>query len=143
MISKSSFWFNPPFLWKCLYQVRVFTVFTVFQLLTDFVCLYTYEFWLSLRKIVRSSVILLLPLHVFNELKSALNIETSLISELFERKNEDTKEIIIKLNRSTNITMAKRKREITMVHKTLCRKHKIDLNGPQLKAKLNSGVPGV
>jgi hypothetical protein len=32
------------------------------RLLTDFVCLYTYEFWLSLWKIVRSSVILLLPL---------------------------------------------------------------------------------
>jgi hypothetical protein len=31
-------------------------------LLTDFVCLYTYEFCLSLCKIVRSSVILLLPL---------------------------------------------------------------------------------
>jgi hypothetical protein len=31
-------------------------------LLTDFVCLYTYEFWLSLCKIVRRSVILLLPL---------------------------------------------------------------------------------
>ena len=44
------------------YQVRVITVFTVFRLLTDFVCLYTYEFWLSLCKIVRSSVILLLPL---------------------------------------------------------------------------------
>ena len=28
----------------------------------DFVCLYTYEFWLSFCKIVRSSVILLLPL---------------------------------------------------------------------------------
>ena len=50
------------FLWKCLYQVRVITVFTVFRLLTDFVCLYNYEFWLSLCKIVRSSVILLLPL---------------------------------------------------------------------------------
>ena len=36
--------------------------FSVFRLLTDFVCLYTYEFWLSLSKIVRSSVILLLPL---------------------------------------------------------------------------------
>ena len=33
-----------------------------FRLLTDFVCLYNYEFWLSLCKIVRSSVILLLPL---------------------------------------------------------------------------------
>ena len=31
-------------------------------LLTDFVCLYNYEFGLSLCKIVRSSVILLLPL---------------------------------------------------------------------------------
>jgi hypothetical protein len=36
--------------------------FSVFRLLTDFVCLYNYEFWLSLCKIVRSSVILLLPL---------------------------------------------------------------------------------
>ena len=45
-----------------MYQVRVITVFTVFRLLTDFVCLYNYEFWLSLCKIVRSSVILLLPL---------------------------------------------------------------------------------
>ena len=32
-------------------------------MLTDFVCLYTYELWLSLCKIVRSSVILLLPLY--------------------------------------------------------------------------------
>jgi hypothetical protein len=32
------------------------------RLLTDFVCLYNYEFLLSLCKIVRSSVILLLPL---------------------------------------------------------------------------------
>jgi hypothetical protein len=29
---------------ECLYQVRVITVFTVFRLLTDFVCLYNYEF---------------------------------------------------------------------------------------------------
>ena len=42
--------------------LRVITVFTVFRLLTDFVCLYTYEFWLSLCKVARSSVILLLPL---------------------------------------------------------------------------------
>ena len=45
----------------CVY-ILVITVFTLFRLLTDFVCLYTYEFWLSLCKIVRSSVILLLPL---------------------------------------------------------------------------------
>jgi hypothetical protein len=35
-----------------------------FRLLTDFVCLYNYEFWLSLCKIARSSVILLLPLFI-------------------------------------------------------------------------------
>ena len=45
-------------------------LFHVFRLLTDFVCLYTYELWLSLCKIVRSSVILLLPLLV--KLKSSL-----------------------------------------------------------------------
>jgi len=33
-----------PFLWKCLYQVRAIVVFSVFRLLTDFVCLLTYEF---------------------------------------------------------------------------------------------------
>ena len=43
---------------------RVITVFTVFRLLTDFVCLYNYEFGLSLCKIVRSWVILLLPLFI-------------------------------------------------------------------------------
>ena len=53
---------NHLLLQKCLYQVRVITVFTVFRLLNDFVCLYNYEFGLSLCKIVRSSVILLLPL---------------------------------------------------------------------------------
>ena len=37
-------------------------VLTVFRLLTDFVCLYTFEFLLSICKIVQSSVILLLPL---------------------------------------------------------------------------------
>jgi hypothetical protein len=39
--------------------------FPSFRLLTDFVCLYNYEFWLSLCKIVRSSVILLLPLSIY------------------------------------------------------------------------------
>ena len=37
--------------------------FSVFRLLTDFVCLYTYEFWLSFWKTVRSPVILILPLY--------------------------------------------------------------------------------
>jgi hypothetical protein len=39
----------------------------LFRLLTDFVCLYTYEFCLSLCKIVRSSVILLLPFFSKND----------------------------------------------------------------------------
>jgi hypothetical protein len=55
-------WFNPPFLWKCLYQVRAIAVFPVFRLLNDFFCLLTYEFCLSLWKIARCSVILLLHL---------------------------------------------------------------------------------
>jgi prepilin signal peptidase PulO-like enzyme (type II secretory pathway) len=38
--------------------------------LFQFVCLYTYEFWLSLCKIVRSSVILLLPLINYSTLYS-------------------------------------------------------------------------
>jgi hypothetical protein len=33
-----------PYFPYTMYQVRVITVFTVFWLLTDFVCLYTYEF---------------------------------------------------------------------------------------------------
>jgi hypothetical protein len=53
--------------------VRVIMVFTVFRLLTDFVCLYNYEFGLSLCKIVRSSVILLLPLFVLFLLAIALS----------------------------------------------------------------------
>ena len=44
------------------FQVRTIAVFPVFRLLTDCVCLLTYEFCLSLRKIARCSVILLLPL---------------------------------------------------------------------------------
>jgi hypothetical protein len=44
---------------------QVLKVFSVFRLLTDFVCLYNYEFGLSLCKIVRSSVILLLPLFTY------------------------------------------------------------------------------
>jgi hypothetical protein len=40
-------------------------------LLTDFVCLYNYEFGLSLCKIVRSSVILLLPLFTSTSQKLA------------------------------------------------------------------------
>ena len=60
------------------FQVRVITVFTVFRLLTDFVCLYNYEFWLSLCKIVRSSVILLLPLFIYYGKLSSYNIREQL-----------------------------------------------------------------
>ena len=49
------------------------TVFTVFRLLTDFVCLYNYEFGLFLCNIVRSSVILLLPLLQFKHYSSKHN----------------------------------------------------------------------
>ena len=51
-------------------------VFTVFRLLTDFVCLYTYEFCLSLCKIVRSSVILLLPLFTITIIRYAVLFQT-------------------------------------------------------------------
>ena len=69
----------------CLYQVRVITVFTVFRLLTDFVCLHNYEFWLSLCKIVRSSVIWLLPLfstyiYLFQKICPRLALLISLVS---------------------------------------------------------------
>ena len=40
--------------------LRVITIFTVFRLLTDFVCLYNYEFWLSLCKIIMNFVITLI-----------------------------------------------------------------------------------
>jgi len=53
---------NSIFLFFCIILVTSKTVFTVFRLLTDFAYLYIYEFWLALWKIVRSSVILLLPL---------------------------------------------------------------------------------
>jgi hypothetical protein len=55
--------------WCGLLTFREITIVSVFwelkltkHLLTDFVCLYTCEFWVSLCKIVRGSVILLLPL---------------------------------------------------------------------------------
>jgi hypothetical protein len=55
--------FNPQFLWKCLCQFRTIAVFPVFRLLTDFVCLLSYEFFLSLWKIARCSVSLTLLLY--------------------------------------------------------------------------------
>ena len=47
-------------------NIYIYTVFTVFRLLTEFVCLYTYEFWLSLCEIARTTIILLLPLFTEN-----------------------------------------------------------------------------
>ena len=46
----------------CLINMCVVLVWYWREKETDFVCLYTYEFWLSLCMIARSSVILLLPL---------------------------------------------------------------------------------
>ena len=52
--------------WNCVWTITDSGLFIKIDQhephLTDFVCLYNYEFWLSLCKIVRSSVILLLPL---------------------------------------------------------------------------------
>jgi hypothetical protein len=42
----------------------IYLYYSVFRLLTDFFCLLTYEFCLSLWKIARCSVILLLPLFI-------------------------------------------------------------------------------
>jgi hypothetical protein len=53
---KSSMSFSSH-LWKVVLFIRHLRT----RLLTDFFCLYNYEFWLSLCKIFRSSVILLLP----------------------------------------------------------------------------------
>ena len=67
---------------------KVITVFTVFRLLTDFVCLYTYEFRLSLCKIVRSLVILLLPLsnpQIIKYTIDCLPYNLSLPSKLYDR----------------------------------------------------------
>ena len=56
-------------MYVCMYVVFVICIVdlksSVFRLLTDFVCLYNYEFGLSLCKIVRSSVILLLLLFMY------------------------------------------------------------------------------
>ena len=50
---------------KALFRVTRSLVFCVMFCRCDWFCLYNYEFWLSLCKVVRSSVILLLPLLVF------------------------------------------------------------------------------
>ena len=73
----------------------VITIFTVFRLLTDFVCLYTYEFLLSLCCIVRSSVILLLPLFITR--RFLLNIKMSMQLSIYNSREE------IKSHRSLNV----------------------------------------
>jgi hypothetical protein len=57
--------------------VRAIMVFPVFRLLTDFVCLLTYEFCLSLWKIARCSVIFLLPLFATGRWFSQGNLVSS------------------------------------------------------------------
>jgi hypothetical protein len=44
------------------FQIEILLLISGVLYILYFFCLYTYEFWLSLWKIVRSSVILLLPL---------------------------------------------------------------------------------
>ena len=67
--------------------------------MTDFVCSYTYEFWLSLCKIVRSSVLLLLPLFIEDEIKECLETHAAPIKKAIDnqQKNiESNKEKICK-----------------------------------------------
>jgi hypothetical protein len=71
---------------NCSYQVRVITVFPVFRLLTDFVCLYTYEFWLFPWKISWISVMLLLPLFIYISCKNWFCYEF-MTTELFINKD--------------------------------------------------------
>jgi hypothetical protein len=61
---KFSFWCPTRFPYQMMFDTTSTTsgVGTVFRLLTDFFRLFNYEFWPSLCKIARSSVILLLPL---------------------------------------------------------------------------------
>jgi hypothetical protein len=59
-------WLRKVRCWTTLRSWQYCNTLTQCWLLTDSVCLYTYEFWLSLCKIVRSSVILLLPLFYIN-----------------------------------------------------------------------------
>ena len=83
-------------------EVRVITVFTVFRLLTDFVCLNTYEFWLSLCKIVRSSVILLLPL-INIHLEKKIDLKTGFLRIFFWRFIE-VKQTIINILSCSGVT---------------------------------------
>jgi len=71
----SEIYFKTCIVYKRPYDMHIINIcrkrtsrlrFPVSRLLTDFVCLLIYEFWLSLWKIALCSVILLLPL--FNEL---------------------------------------------------------------------------
>ena len=78
--------------WVTIHVYLLFiTVFTVFRWLTDFVCLYDYEFWLSLCKIVRSSVILLLPLFMLFKKKYAKDSIFKTILKNFYHSNQTYK----------------------------------------------------
>jgi hypothetical protein len=71
-----------------LFQERVVStkfyiyLFLFIRLLTDFVCLYNYEFGLSLCKIVGSSVILLLPLFIIYLVKYTINWLTGMTRKI-------------------------------------------------------------
>ena len=77
-------------------------------MLTDFVCLYTYEFLLSLCKIVRSSVILLLPLFIEDEIKKCLETHIAPIKEAIDNQQKTLNQIKSKyvnsISASINLT---------------------------------------
>jgi hypothetical protein len=64
---------------------------------TDFVCLYNYEFWLSLCKIVRSSVILLLPLFLMNIAEILLKLTLNSLIFLVIWINHNIKVVLLSL----------------------------------------------
>jgi len=102
------------FLWKCLYQVRAIAVFTVFRLLTDCVCLLINEFCLSLWKIARCSVILLLPLF-----KVAIYVYRN------QYMLENTEEVMKNGQRNWQhrVHMTKKKKEKKSTHNIICVGH--------------------
>ena len=77
-------------------------VFPVFRLLTDFVCLMIYEFYLSLWKIARCSVIFFLPLFLtivfrlrHNYVYNKRNINYAMVDKIDKQIHDFNRDIII------------------------------------------------
>jgi hypothetical protein len=61
---------------KCLYQVRVITVFTVFRLLTDFVCVYTMSFDFPFVRLFEATrVVTFVEIYLTSKLTALVNTE--------------------------------------------------------------------